>query len=485
MRIILITPTWTDDLGIFSRIAKKRNSQPPLGILYLATAAEQLGHTVRAVDADVEDHTIDSLEKEIIEGEYDLVGISATSPIFHKAVTLAQRLKDRQCRAPVVIGGEHLNIFRKDAFHDAFDYAFYGESDFTFAAFLKIIAEGSRDFSSMRGFIYRKEGEVIETPPAERINDLDRLPFPAMHVLKFDRYVMTFAKFKQRRYLPILMTRGCPFKCAFCSEPLTNPHVRFRSAANVVDEMEKWASELGITHFFFMDSNLTLKRALAEGLCHEILRRNLKITFEGWTRANLVDKPLLALLKSAGLIRMSYGIESGDPEILKIIHKEVSQDDMRKAFAITDELGIEPACSVMLGLPGETRESVNRTIAFVRSIPQIRYANFSIANPYPGTEIYGWAQTGKHGMHLEISDFSQYRRYDYSPISVNDLTQKDLVRLQKIGLLQMHLSPRRIWAAIGMLGLGQLIPVAVSLIGALLASPFRRRPAEQASSGAK
>ena len=446
---------------MFSRIAKKRNSQPPLGILYLAAVAESKGHEVRVIDADVENHDVRSLTEEILGRNYDLVGITATSPIFHKAVALGKNLKSSGYRGAIVIGGEHLNIFKSKAFFDCFDFGFFGESDVSFANFLDLLANGIDDFSSVTGFIYRQNGKVIEARPSERIANLDELQFPAMHLLKPGSYQMTFARFKPRVYLPIMATRGCPFKCVFCSEPLTNPLVRFRSAKNIVDEMEKGLRELGVSHFFFLDSNLTLKRAQIEGVCHEIMQRKLGITFEGWTRANLVDKELLQLLKEAGLIRMSYGIESGSPEVLKIIRKEVPHEDMLRAFRWTEEVGIEPACSVMLGLPGETKESVNMTIDFVRRIPQILYSNFSIANPYPGTEMYDWALTGKHGIHLLIKDFSEYRRYDYSPIAVNDLSPDDLVHLQKIGLLKIHLTPKRILAAIRMVGVLDVIPVIV------------------------
>ena len=130
MKIVLICPTWTDDLGMFAKLAKKRNSQPPLGILYLATIAEQRGHKVRVIDADVEDYDQKSLADAILKEDYDLVGITTTSPIFHKAMNLAETLKSRQCRATIVVGGEHLNIFKKEAFNECFDYAFFGESDF-------------------------------------------------------------------------------------------------------------------------------------------------------------------------------------------------------------------------------------------------------------------------------------------------------------------------------------------------------------------
>lgn len=474
MKIALICPTWTEDLGRFAKLAKKRNSQPPLGILYLAAVAEKRGHDVDVIDADVEDFNMETLTEHLCQNNYDIIGITATSPIFHKAVQLAESLKKTSSKAPILIGGEHINIFKGEAFNNYFDFAFYGESDYTFDEFLDFVENGKSDFESIKGLIFRKDGEKVVNPPRERIADLGELMFPSMHLLKKNVYIMTFATHKKREYIPIMATRGCPFKCVFCSEPLTNPLVRYRPAQNIVDEMEKWSKELGITHFFFMDSNITLNRKQIKGFCEEILNRNLKVTWEGWTRANLVDKEILTLMKKAGMIRISYGIESGDPRVLKIIKKEVALEDMRNAFKMTEEVGIEPACSVMLGLPGDTKESVMKTIDFVASIPEIRYSNFSIANPYPGTEMYSWALEGKHGMHLTINNFSEYKRYDDSPVTVNDMSRDDLVKLQKIGLLKMHLKPKRIMAAIRMVGLTSLIPLFMSFVSAYILNSFKK-----------
>ena len=467
MKILFVSPTWTDDFGIFARIAQKRNSQPPLGILYLAALAEERGHTVKVIDADVEGYNTGSLTEAIIAGHFDVVGITATSPIFHKAIILAKELKAKGFLSPILIGGEHINIFKKDAFFECFDYGFFGESDFSFEEFLKTIEEGGdRGFHHIKGMIFRENGNCIQNEPGERIENLDTLSFPSLHLLKHDTYVMTFARHGARQYLPILASRGCPFKCVYCSEPLTSPKIRFRSPENVVDEMGKCYKQLNISHFFFIDSNITLRKLQIEGICKELLKRKLGVTWEGWTRANMVTRDLLKLMKKAGMIRISYGIESGDPKILRIIRKEVSHTDMLKAFKMTDEVGIEAACSLMIGLPGETRESAEKTIEFVRGIPQILYSNLSIANPYPGTEMYRWAVEGKHGIKLHISDHSEYRRYDSSPISVNDLSQEDLVRLQKVGLLKIHLTPKRIIAAIRMLGFWSLLTVFTSLVSA-------------------
>jgi len=464
MNIVFISPIWTDELGVFSSIARRRKSQPPLGILYLSSVARRRNHRVRIIDAEVEKYTMFSLVEEIINGDVDLVGITAPSMIFHKAISFAKALKASGFKKPIMVGGAHANIFRKDAFLDCFDFLFFGESDSSLESFLSVLEHEGSDFSGINGLIYRDGENIIENEPVRPIEDLDAIDFPALDLVRKEKYVMTFAMFKRRSFLPIMASRGCPFKCVFCSEPQTNPTVRFRSAKNVVDEIEKWNKDLEISHYYFLDSNLTLKRGLVEGICNEIKRRKLNITFEGMTRANLIDKEILVLLKSAGLIRLSVGLESADPEILRIIKKEVSPEEMVEAFRLSDKLGIELACTVMLGLPGETRKSVERTIAFVRNTPHIRYANFSIANPHLGTEMYEWALTGKHGIRLLEENMASYRRYGYSPVSVNDLSQKDLVYLQKVGLLKIHCTFRRIVGMVRLIGFFYIVPVIFAVI---------------------
>ena len=473
MKIIFVHPNWTERLGRFAGLAKKRSPAPNLGVLYLATVAEKRGHTVEVVDADVENYTTDDIISHILKNRFDIVGITATTPIFHKAVQLAKLLKENQCDAKILIGGAHFNIFKKEAFCDYFDYGFFGEAEYTFDQFLNIIENGSDDFDGMKGFVYRKGTDTVETAPAEPIQNLDALNFPAMHLLKLDRYSVAFSrKYKPKRIMSVLPTRGCPFKCVFCCEPLLNNKFRYRSPKNLVDEIEKWHKELGATHFWFSDSTMTLKRERIEGICHEIIKRNLKITFEGSTRANLVDEELLRLMRSAGLIRISFGLESADPEVLKIIRKGITAEDVKKAVELADRLDIETNVSTIIGLPGDTRDSIEKTVNFIRNIPQILFSTLAIANPYPGSEMYGWSLEGKHGFHLLIDDFSLYSRYDFSPVRVNDLGPEELVRLQKTGLLKIHLTPRRMLTALRMIGLLEISKLFMNFLMAFMKELF-------------
>jgi radical SAM superfamily enzyme YgiQ (UPF0313 family) len=240
--------------------------------------------------------------------------------------------------------------------------------------------------------------------------------------------------------------------------------VRFRSGKNIVDEMERNQKEFGITHFTFVDSNITLNKKQILEICDKIIKRKLNITWEGWTRANLITEELLMQMKSAGFVRMSIGIESANPEILKIIKKEVSHEDIKHAFKLCKKAGIETTCSVMLGLPGETKQTVYETINFVRSIPEIMFSNFSIANPYPGTEMLEMAKRGEFGMKLVEPDYTKWARYDMSPIMVNDLSPEDIVYLQKFGLVKIHLTLPRILFCLRLINFRTLLGVFLNSI---------------------
>ena len=169
-------------------------------------------------------------------------------------------------------------------------------------------------------------------------------------------------------------------------------------------------------------------------------------------QANLVDEELLSLMQQAGFVRVSFGIETGSPRILKLIRKEVSHEDIRRVYRLAGKLGLEATCSAMMGHPGETEADVWETVRFIRSIPEIEYSPLSIAVPYPGTELYQMAQNGEHGLKLLTQDYSQYLRYAGGVMEVNGMSPQYLRKLQKRALLWMHLTPGKLVGTIRRFG---------------------------------
>lgn len=461
MKILFIFPNWTSVFGNFSRIAKKASSFPPLNLALLAAVAEKAGHNVQIIDAELESLSNQDILERIKYISPDIIGFTATSPMFSIVVDSARMIK-ANFKVPIIVGGPHVTILKEKAFEDCFDFLFVGEAEETLHLFLEAFERGG-DFSSIPGLLIRKNNKILFTGIAEPILDLDKIPFPARRLLKVEGYkVGTFRG--EKIYTSIMFSRGCPFQCIYCSIKVFGRKVRKRSVPNFIAEIESVVKEFGIKHFYFIDDVLTLDRDYILKFCDEIDKRKIKITFEGSTRANLVDDELIQRLAHSGLIRISFGLETADPEIRRIIKKEVPLESYVEANKLTNKYGIETINSVMLGLPGETYESINRTISFLRKSKEIQHATYSIAMPYPGTEFYEMAKRQEHGLKLHTEDFSKYQRYESAVLSVNDISPEEFVRLQKIGLLKIYLVPWRIRPMIKRFGIFALIlPLFVSL----------------------
>jgi len=288
----------------------------------------------------------------------------------------------------------------------------------------------------------------------------------------------------RKHFTSIQTMRGCPWKCIFCaSEALNTTRVVMRSPESVVDEIKKVVTDYPfITHFYIVDDVLTLWKKHVTEICDRINAEGLKITFEGSTRANLVDDELIKYMSKTGLIRLSFGLETTDPEMRVTMQKKVPLEAYTKANKICDTYGVEALNSMMIGLPGETRETVRSTLRWLREAREVKQANFAIAVPYPGTEFHEMALAGTHGVELMSEDFSKYLRYGSAVTKVGELTSQDLIDLQNEGFVSIYSAPWRwipTWRKHGVVG-GLLMMIRVFKLWRrkLLkrAKPFRVHP---------
>lgn len=442
MKVMLLYPKWTGAYGIFAHFAKRASTWPPLNLGYLAAVAEKKGHEVKIIDGQVENISLQKTIEQTGAFKPDIIGITATTPFYHLAIELAKGLKQVNGKTPIVIGGPHITLVGEEAFAPFFDYAFIGEAERSWPMFLERYQNG-RDISSVKGILFRDGDNVNFTGMPDPIDNLDSIPFPARHLLKMDKYKVGTLR-GTKNFTSILFSRGCPFKCIFCITKIFGPRVRRRSVKSVVDEIKSVVSEFNIRHFYFADDNLTLERNYIMEMCDFIDRERLSITFEGSTRANCVDEELISKMTRSGLIRISFGLETVDPEMRRIMRKEIPIESYAIANRLTNKYGVETINSLILGLPGETRETVKKTLSYLRNARDIQHASFSIAVPYPGTELLEMAKKGEHGVKLITEDFSKYRRYGSAVISVNELSPNDLIRLQNDALVSIYLAPWRI-----------------------------------------
>ncbi|MDD5617694.1 MAG: radical SAM protein, partial [Candidatus Omnitrophica bacterium] len=319
MKILFIHPRWSKaTAGEFEKFQTKFVFYPPFGLMALAAFIEKNGHFADIIDLETNFLNIDELCSRIKKSKVDIIGITATTPTFHIAVAYAKTLREK-LSLPIVVGGVHITALKEKAFFPEFDFAVFNEGEFTLLELMNELSFGNRDYSKIKGLIYRDKDGVKVNDIRPFITDLDSLPFPARHKLDYTKYVF---EVPTKGFVPvtsIALTRGCPFQCVFCSESMnTGRRLRTRSSDSLVTEILDVKRKLGITHFYMLDSTLTINRKLIEEFCYKLIAKGVNITFEGQTRANLVDEAMLSLMKKAGLVRLSFGIESSDKKVLTL-----------------------------------------------------------------------------------------------------------------------------------------------------------------------
>jgi anaerobic magnesium-protoporphyrin IX monomethyl ester cyclase len=441
----LVYPPAIDVYGRFKPAAKMAaQPQMPLGILYIGAVLEQRGHHVAVIDGDIDQMGPLEIVAYANQWKPDIVGVSANTPIYPMARRILNQLKKECPHIITVLGGYHLTALPEQTMAESsVDFGVYGEGEQTIVELAAALERGM-GVETVRGILYRSDGGVRMTPSRPPVQDLDTLPFPARHLLRYQEYIWSVPG---RGLLPvtsIVTQRGCPYRCTFCAVRIMFPTVRYRRVERIVDELEHIVSELGIRHVQFSDDTLTLRADKMVAMCDEIRRRKLKFTWEGYTRADRISKGLLENMKDAGLVRISFGVESGNQRILDAIGKGTTLEQYRQAYAWCDELGLETRCSVMLGNPFETRQTVQETVDFICSL-NVYQAYINITTPYPGTPLLEMARQGYGGLRLLTEDWSEYRRYGNAVMEMNDLTRRDLVRLQKSAYLSFYLRPHIIW----------------------------------------
>lgn len=448
-RVLLLSPFYSSVYGSFKPALKAGFLNPPIGLCYIASSLQKNGYEVFIIDAESEDTSLDKLVRDALTLNPDIIGITATSPVFRSALEISRSFK-KLSSVPIVLGGPHITIMRNQVLegYPEFDFGVVGEGEETMIELLRAIACG-QDLSNVQGLIYR-DGSNRVTGTQERtvLRDIDSRPFPARTIIHNERYTRSVPGKGIVKAAAVMSSRGCPFQCIYCAIkkiPGGN-HIRMRSAKNVIDEIEDIVKKLGIRHITFNDDDLTISRSRTMEMCEEIIKRKLDITWEGLTRATLVDRELFQIMRKAGFVRVSFGIESGNPEILKGLNRNVTLEDVEKAIEMAKEAGIVTRGSIMIGLPNDTRKTVHETLNYVCRLKSLDQVIINITTPYPGTVLEEMAKKGEGGMRLLSEDVEELRRFGNAVIEVNDLTKQDLINLQKVGLLRFYLSsPKRIF----------------------------------------
>jgi len=430
-----------------------------LGLGYLGAVLEKNQYEVDVIDCQVLKLSYEEFKSELSKRQPDIVGITSTTLTYKPGLQIAKIAKEVCPNCLTVIGGPHVTFWDNEALQEcpSLDVIVRKEGEYTLLELVQKV-EAGKSFGDVLGITYRKDGKIVRTPDRPYIEDLDSLPFPARHLWPMERL---------REYEDILYlaaSRGCVFWCEFCATVrMHGRKFRMRSPKNIVDELEFLHKTYGVNKFTFCDDAFTVDQARIGELCREIIDRKLKIRWNCGTRVDMVTRELLVKMKEAGCISVWFGVESGSQQVLDAMKKGISTEQTIQVLGWVRELRLKPVPNVMLGFPGETKETAWKTIKFVEKISPDEVGFYNVATPFPGTPMYdlvkekGW---------LRVTDFD---KYDTTvPIFETPwLSMKELREIREQAFHHFYLRPTYVLKNLRKGRFSSLLTALVHLVGAL------------------
>lgn len=402
---------------------------PPLGVACLAAYVRREGYSPVIIDLNVDNYSDNDLSAFVRQYNPLVVGISFMTNQYGECLRLARLIKPFLKSAYIVVGGPHVSALPKEILEEcpAIDFSVIGEGEITFAELLKMIESDEKHFHRINGIAFRDNGAIAQTNPRGLIEDVDSLPFPALDLIKVEKY--SVFSIEEGNTFALLSSRGCPSQCTFCdSHTIFGRQFRARSAQNMFSEIEFLHQKYGMTKFDFVDDMITLKKDRILELCQLIKKSGIPFKWMANARVNTLSEEMLRAMKESGCMRIDVGVESGDPNVRKIAKKGTTNEQIINVHKWAKAIGVQIGAFVMVGNLGETMESVKMTAGLLKDIGED--VMIAIACPFPGTEVY---RIAKEKGYLRVTDWSRYVASptyltDYEPVMVTDkMDQKEIL----------------------------------------------------------
>jgi radical SAM superfamily enzyme YgiQ (UPF0313 family) len=344
------------------------------------------------------------------------------------------------------MGGAHPTLLPEEtlASAPAVDIIVRYEGDETILDLLRALEE-KRNPDGVPGISYRSGGKIVHTPERTATVDIDALPFPAFHLLPWQKYKPHPPHGMALPFAAMVTSRGCPYHCAYCSKPVFGSRFRAQSPARVVAEMTYLKQKFGVREIAFYDDSFTLDKKRIAAIAETIIDKGLKIAWTCETRVNLVDRELLGYMKRAGCYSVAYGIESASPAIIKTLQKDITLEQVEKAVKDSRDAGLQVVGYFMLGSPGETPETIRQTIDFAKKL-KVDFAQFAVTTPFPGTELYDIYMRGREKSPAWESFVYAGTDNPTTPVFESDhLTRTDLQAWTRRAYRRFYLRPLYFW----------------------------------------
>ncbi|MDD5594876.1 MAG: radical SAM protein [Candidatus Omnitrophica bacterium] len=438
MDILLVAP--------IKDIRHTLNLLPPLGLGYLASSIKNTHH-VRILDCVKDGLDLTSFREFLKKEKPQLVGFSVFSCDLENVRKSIAVVKDFDPEIITVVGGPHPSGDPKGIFDylERLDYAFAGEAEVGFPLFLDRLGKKSTDFNDIPGLVWKKNGS-LQVNAKIFFEDLDALGAPSWDLLSPGTYrgVPNGVFTKQYPFAPIIVTRGCPYLCTFCSaHNIVGRKIRHRSVENVIGEIVLLHEKYGIKEIHIEDDNFTFNIDFAKEFCKRLIKLNLPLTYScpNGIRLDRIDKELLVLMKKAGFYNIYVGVESGSLRILKHMKKSLSPEEIAAKVRLIKEAGLAVSGYFILGYPEETKEDIEKTISFSKSL-NLDWAQFATFIPIPGSQIMENDYVRAISQEIGWSNFFNTE----VPFSPKGITRKELKKMQKRAFLSFYLRPKQIYS---------------------------------------
>jgi radical SAM superfamily enzyme YgiQ (UPF0313 family) len=446
MKIMLATPLMKERRADLQYI--------PLGLAYLSSALKKSGQEVSILDVRAERLNNRQVIERIRAYAPRILGVTSNTCQIREASALLDLVKRNFPEIITVLGGPHVSALPEDTLkeHPSLDIGVLGEGETTITELCSALSAGTK-LNGVSGLVFREKLNIVTTPPRNLAENIDDLAFPDRDAFPIDIYNSHVIEYRAKPITSIITTRGCPYQCVFCSKSVFGSRERLRSAGNVIAEMRELVEEKGYREIHIIDDNFTYDLERTREICNEIIARRWNVYFSlpNGIRVNNFDEDLAALLRRAGFYSLWFGVESGDPEVLKRIKKGIQLDQVRKAVSIAKKHDFFTGMYFVIGLPGSSPRSEKMSLDLARELdPDVM--GVGIFTPYPGSEFYDRESRleWKHYRH----DFAEHRFTGSQFDAAYILAQFDLLSRRfyfrpsyYYKLIRRHgmLGARRIW----------------------------------------
>ena len=445
MRVLLINPAM--NLRKLGRFAGLLEPMPCIGLAYIAAALEQHGCTVGVVDMFADRLSGDQVLQRTKDFEPDMVGMTVLTPSEPVCTTLSEMIRASIPGVKIVWGAVHADVFAKDIVQlRKADFVIHHDGEETICELVDAVKSGEKDFSTIDGLTWLGDGDAVTNKPRRLLRDLDSLPYPAWHLFPYEKYgLLPFADFA-KPVLTMTGSRGCPYRCDYCSLINTGGKVyRRRDPIKIVDEYEYLVDRYKVRQIGFVDPIFPLVKKDLEPFCEELVNRGLdqKCQWLSETRCDRLDLETCETMYRGGCRRVLMGIESGVDLLLGNVNKNITTAKVREGVSNAKAAGLQTVGLFMIGMPGETPEMTRETVEFSVDL-DLDFAKYAITVPFPGSKLFEdrWQKD------LYRDDWENYTTFNPDPDRLiyhpHGYDPAELIRMQSWALRRFYMRPQQI-----------------------------------------